>query len=82
MKDRIPYLSTFSGSFNQDHPFFQHEMTSAEPLFIEDFTTPLCVPLNPAFLHVRKTGWAIFAPLRARTRPVGMILRDGWPFLT
>ena len=63
-------------------PFFQHEMKSAEPLFIEDVTTLLCAPLNPAFLQVRKGGWAIFAPLRARTRPVGMILHDGWPFLT
>lgn len=80
VKDRIPYLSTLSGSLSQDHPFFQHVMNSAEPLFIEDFTTPLCAPLDPAFLHVWNPGSAILAPLRAGTRPIGMILCDDGPF--
>lgn len=80
VKDRTPYLSTLSGSLSQDHPFFRHVINSTEPEFVEDFTTPLCAPLDPAFLHVWNPGSAILAPLRAGTRPIGMIVCDGGPF--
>lgn len=79
VKDPIPYLSTFSGSFSLDHPFFLHVLNQTEPILVEDFTTPLSEPLNPAFLHVWNPGSAIIAPLHAGTRPIGLVFCDRGP---
>ncbi|MEC4890378.1 MAG: HDOD domain-containing protein [Nitrospira sp.] len=79
VKDPIPYLSTFSGSLEQDHPFFRPVIEGMEAVLVDDFTTPLGKPINPAFLHVWNPGSAIMAPLHLGARPIGLVLCDHGP---
>lgn len=79
VRDRVPYLSTLSGSLSLDHPFFSHLLNQTEAVLIEDFTTPLNEPIDPAFLHVWNPGAAIIAPVRMGTTPLGLILCDRGP---
>lgn len=73
------YLNSLSGSLSQDHPFFLNSLKQLEPSLIEDFTTPMGAPINPAFLRLWNPGSAIIAPLRIGNRPIGMIYCDRGP---
>ena len=79
VRDTVPYLSTLSGSLSLDHPFFLRLLKQTDPVLVEDFTTPLSEPIDPAFLHVWNPGSAIIAPLRVGARPIGMVFCDCGP---
>lgn len=78
-RDTVPYLSTLSGSLSLDHPFFLRVLKQTDPILVEDFTTPLSEPIDPAFLHVWNPGSAIIAPLHVGTRPIGLVFCDRGP---
>jgi HD-like signal output (HDOD) protein len=74
-----PHLDCLSGSLSHEHPCFLNLLKQAEPTLIEDFTTPMSVPMNPAFLKTWNPGSAIIAPLRIGNRPIGMLYCDRGP---
>jgi HD-like signal output (HDOD) protein len=73
------HLACLSGSLSDEHPYFLNLLKGLEPSLIEDFTTPMRVPVNPAFLRLWNPGSGIVAPLRVGNRPIGMIYCDAGP---
>jgi len=73
------HLNCLSGSLSDDHPYFLNLLKQPEPSLIDDFTTPMSVPINPTFLRVWNPGSGIIAPLRIANRPIGMVYCDCGP---
>lgn len=73
------HLDCLSGSLSDDHPYFLNLLKNLEPSLIEDFTTPMSVPINATFLRLWNPGSAIVAPLRIGTKPIGMVYCDCGP---